>query len=139
MEQTAGTVSQLGSTSGRDNDGRAQHRLGGPRRLRISTVLSSSEVSDEDNEGAGTTDVNRAVLAGPAVVPVASRDGIRTGPSSTKERSAAWSNGLAESTSEVTSVNRLEVVRGQFENRLSPDIVSHLLLLSSRLLSPLDW
>jgi hypothetical protein len=28
-------------------------------------------MADEDNEGAGTTDVNNAVLAGPTVVPVA--------------------------------------------------------------------
>jgi hypothetical protein len=37
----------------------------------ISAILFSSEMADEDNEGAVTTDVNNAVLAGPTVVPVA--------------------------------------------------------------------
>ncbi|KAI9565167.1 hypothetical protein GHT06_008943 [Daphnia sinensis] len=116
MEQTAGAVCQLVPTTGRDSGGCVQHRLGGPRSLRVSAILSSSEVSDEDNEGAGTTNVYRAVLAEPTVVSGASRNGVRAGPSSTKRGSSVGHVGPAASTSGVTAVNRLEVVRGQLEN-----------------------
>lgn len=95
------------------------------RRLRISAFLSDSEVSDEDNEGAVTSDANHAVLASPAVVSVASRDGVRAGPSSAEEGSAV---GPAASASGVTAVNRLEVVRRQFKNSgLSSKVVKLLL------------
>lgn len=128
MEQTAGAVCQLGPTTGRDSGGCVQHRLGGPRRLRVSAILSSSEVSDEDNEGAGTTNVDRAVLAEPTVVSGASRNGVRAGPISTKRGSAVGPVGTAASTSGVAAVNRLEVVRGQFENSgLSNQVVDLLL------------
>ncbi len=117
MEQTAGAVRQLGPSAGRFGSGRVQHQLGEPGGLRVSAILSSSEVSDKKNDdGTSGSDVGDAILASSAMVPVSARVVVRAGSCPSEEAVVVGPDGTAASTSGITSTDRLEIVRGQFES-----------------------
>jgi hypothetical protein len=79
MEQAAGAVRQLGPSAGNFDSGRVQHQLGEPGGLRVSTILSSSEVTDKDNDRTSGSDISDAIFASLAMVPVSVRVLVRAG------------------------------------------------------------
>ena len=128
MKQATGSVRELGLPSGRNGGRRLQHRLEGFRRLRVPTVLSSSEMSDQDFEGTVGADARDALLASPTVVPVTSGADVRAGISTPEGRAAAGPGGPASPSGTVDPSNRLAVVRGRMESSgLSGQVVDLLL------------
>ena len=73
-----------GPSVGRFDSERVQHQLGGHGGLRVSAILSSSEVSDKDNDGTSGSDVPDAILASTAMVPVFALVVVRAGSCSSK-------------------------------------------------------
>ena len=116
MEQAAGSIRELGLPSGRVGSRRLRHRLEGFKRIRLPTILSDSEMSDQDIEGAGGVDDRDTLLAGPALVPVAVRADVRTGIDSPEGGASDGTDGPIASAGAVDPSNRLAVVRDQMEN-----------------------
>lgn len=127
-EQTAGPVCQLGPSTRHNSGRRVQHRLVRLRRLRIPAISSSSEVFDEDNEVENGADVSDSILASLAVVPIPSRTDMRAGRDPAKGKVSVGSGRPAAPAVRVASTNRLEIVRGQYEDSgLSNGVVDLLL------------
>lgn len=102
----------MGPLAGRFGRGCVQHQLGGSGGLRVSAILTSSEVSDKDNDGAGGSDVGDAILASSAMVSVSARIVVRAGHRSSKEAVVVGPGGPTASTSGIASADHLEIVRG---------------------------
>ncbi|KAK4021401.1 hypothetical protein OUZ56_003318 [Daphnia magna] len=100
----------------------------GYRRIRIPTILSDSEMFDQDIEGAGGADARDPVLAGPAMVPVAAGADVRASVDSSEEGAFVGPDGPTTSTGAIDSTNRLAVVRNQMESSGLSDQVVKLLL-----------
>ena len=118
----------MGPISGRFGSGRVQHQLGEPGGIRVSVILSSSEVSDKDIDGTSGSDVGDPILASSAMVPVSTRVVVRVGSCPSKEAVVVGADGPAASTSGITPTDRLEIVRGRYESSgLSSQVVDLLL------------
>ncbi|XP_045023289.1 uncharacterized protein LOC116935744 isoform X2 [Daphnia magna] len=128
MEQADGPIRELGLSSGRVSSRRLQHRLEGYRRIRIPAILSDSEMSDQDMEGAGGADARDPVLAGPALVPVAAGADVRASVDSSEKGAFVGPDGPTAPTGAIDPTNRLAVVRNQMESGGFSDQVVNLLL-----------
>ena len=118
----------MGPISGRFGSGRVQHQLGEPGGIRVSAILSGSEVSDKYNDGTSGSDVGDPILASSAMVPVSARVVVRAGSCPSKEAVVVGPDEPAASTCGITSTDRLELVRGQYESSgLSSQVVDLLL------------
>ncbi len=106
---------------------RLRHRLEGYRRLRLPTILSDSEMSDQDIEGAGGVDDRDSMLAGAAMVTVAVRADVRTGIGSPERGASVGPDGPTASTGSVDPSNHLAVVRDQMESSFSCQVVEFLM------------
>lgn len=128
MEQADGSIRELGLSSGSISSRRLQHRLEGYRRIRIPAILSDSEMSDQDMEGAGEADAGDPLLAGPAMVPVAAGAGVRASVDSSEGEASVGPDGPTTSAGAIDPANRLAVVRNQMEGSGLSDQVVKLLL-----------
>jgi hypothetical protein len=100
-------------------------RARGPTRF---VILSSSVVSDKDNDGTSGSDVGYPILASSAMILVSARVFVRAGSCTSKEEVVVGSDRPAASTSGIASTDRLEIVSGQFESSgLSSQVVDLLL------------
>ena len=132
MEKSAGSVRQLGTPTGCDGRGRIQPVLDGDRSLCISPVLPDPEVSDEGSEGSGGAHISDPLLAGAAMVPASAGADVRAGSDSPE---GSFTAGASESITppiRVSSVDRLEIVRRQFESKGPSSGVVELLMGGTR-------
>lgn len=83
---------------------------------------------DEDNEVENGADVSDSILASLAVVPIPSRTDMRAGRDPAKGKVSVGSGRPAAPAVRVASTNRLEIVRGQYEDSgLSNGVIDLLL------------